>query len=91
MKFGRLFEMADEKDCAKVVTGHYARIEKDEAGGTYRLKRAIDRMKGEIFPARNIKKDEYEPDEENPRPAPPELRISIKTRTIICWVCSCSC
>ncbi|MBO7355707.1 MAG: tRNA 2-thiouridine(34) synthase MnmA [Lachnospiraceae bacterium] len=49
MKFGRLFEMADEKDCAKVVTGHYARIEKDESGGTYRLKRAIDRTKDQTY------------------------------------------
>ena len=49
MKFGRLFEMADEKDCEKVVTGHYARIEFDETSGIYRLKRAMDRTKDQTY------------------------------------------
>ena len=39
MKFGRLFEMAEEQGCEKVVTGHYARIEYDEKQGIYKLKR----------------------------------------------------
>ena len=49
MKFGRLFGMADEKGCEKVVTGHYARIEYDESKKLYRLKRAVDRTKDQTY------------------------------------------
>nr|MCR4846698.1 tRNA 2-thiouridine(34) synthase MnmA [Eubacterium sp.] len=49
MKFGRLFEMADEKGCSKVVTGHYARVEYDESAGIYKLKRAVDQTKDQTY------------------------------------------
>ena len=49
MKFGRLFEMADEQGCEKVVTGHYARIEYDEASKNYKLKRAVDPTKDQTY------------------------------------------
>ena len=49
MKFGRLFEMADEKECSKVVTGHYARVEYDESAGIYKLKRAVDQTKDQTY------------------------------------------
>jgi tRNA-specific 2-thiouridylase len=49
MKFGRLFEMADEQGCEKVVTGHYATVEYDEESGIYRLKRAVDRTKDQTY------------------------------------------
>lgn len=49
MKFGKLFDMADEEGCEKVVTGHYARIEYDEAEGIYRLKRAVDMTKDQTY------------------------------------------
>ena len=39
---------------------------------------AIGRLEGEIFPAENIQKDEYEPDEENPRPAPSEKKTGLR-------------
>ena len=49
MKFGRLFEMADREGCEKVVTGHYAQIEYDEAKGIYKLKRAVDQTKDQTY------------------------------------------
>ena len=49
MKFGRLFEMADEQGCECVVTGHYATVEKDEQTGRYRLRRAKDRKKDQTY------------------------------------------
>lgn len=49
MKFGRLFEMADEKGCEKVVTGHYARVEYDESRKCYRLRRAVDLTKDQTY------------------------------------------
>ena len=49
MKFGRLFEMADEEGCEKVVTGHYANIEYDEKEGLYKLRRAKDVTKDQTY------------------------------------------
>ena len=49
MKFGRLFEMADEEGCEKVVTGHYAIIEWDEKQGVYKLKRGNDKKKDQTY------------------------------------------
>lgn len=49
MKFGRLFEMADEHGCEKIVTGHYATVVYDESGGIYRLKRAVDKTKDQTY------------------------------------------
>ena len=52
MKFGKLFEMAEEEGCEKVVTGHYARVEQgvDEKGNEiFRLKRGVDRTKDQTY------------------------------------------
>ena len=49
MKFGRLFEMADEERCEKVVTGHYANVEYDEKEGLYKLRRAKDVTKDQTY------------------------------------------
>ncbi len=49
MKFGRLFQLADELGCEKVVTGHYARVEKDAETGEYKLKRAVDAAKDQTY------------------------------------------
>lgn len=49
MKFGRLFEMADEEGCEKVVTGHYANVEYDEKEGLYKLRRAKDVTKDQTY------------------------------------------
>ena len=47
MKFGKLFERAQILGCDKVVTGHYARIEKQ--GGQYILKEAVDAKKDQSY------------------------------------------
>ena len=52
MKFGKLFEMAEEEGCEKVVTGHYARVgsTSDESGKEiYFLKRGVDRTKDQTY------------------------------------------
>ena len=49
LKFGLLSELAQELDCHYVVTGHYARIEKDEASGRYLLKKATDESKDQSY------------------------------------------
>ncbi|MCR5227333.1 MAG: tRNA 2-thiouridine(34) synthase MnmA [Eubacterium sp.] len=49
MKFGKLFEMADEESCEKVVTGHYANVEYDETQSRYRLRRAVDLTKDQTY------------------------------------------
>ena len=47
MKFGKLFERANILGCDCVVTGHYARIEKNGAG--YVLKKAVDTTKDQSY------------------------------------------
>jgi tRNA-specific 2-thiouridylase len=47
LKFASLDRMAQSLDCDKVATGHYARVEYDEAAGRYRL-----------FRGRNYDKDQ---------------------------------
>ena len=47
MKFEKLMERADELDCECVVTGHYARIEKE--GDRYLLKKAADPDKDQSY------------------------------------------
>ena len=47
MKFGKLFERAQILGCDKVVTGHYARIEKQ--GEQYILKKAADDKKDQSY------------------------------------------
>ena len=49
MKFGKLFEMADEEGCEKVVTGHYANVEYDETQSRYLLRRAVDLTKDQTY------------------------------------------
>ncbi len=47
MKFGKLFERAQILGCDKIVTGHYARIEKQ--GEQYILKKAADDKKDQSY------------------------------------------
>ncbi len=49
MKFDRLFALADEKGLARVVTGHYARIEFCAETGRYALKKALDETKDQSY------------------------------------------
>ena len=48
MKFEKLFERAQILQCDYVVTGHYARIERDESGN-YLLKKGIDETKDQSY------------------------------------------
>lgn len=49
LKFEKLFYFAWERGLNYIVTGHYARIEKDEASGRYLLKRAADPGKDQSY------------------------------------------
>lgn len=53
LKFGRLYERAEVLGCDYIVTGHYARIEKD-AEGKYLLKRALDESKDQSYVLYNL-------------------------------------
>ncbi|MBP5749415.1 MAG: tRNA 2-thiouridine(34) synthase MnmA [Firmicutes bacterium] len=48
LKFGALLQRADELGCEKIVTGHYARIERDP-DGRYVLKKGIDPSKDQSY------------------------------------------
>lgn len=47
LKFGKLFQRADELGCRFLVTGHYARVE--ERDGRWLLKKAADRTKDQTY------------------------------------------
>ena len=49
MKFGALFEYADQNGCEYIVTGHYARVEYDEKYQRKVLKKAIDQTKDQSY------------------------------------------
>lgn len=49
LKFEKLFLRARELSYDYVVTGHYARIEHDEASGRYLLKKAVDETKDQSY------------------------------------------
>ena len=49
LKFEKLFSRAQELGFDYVVTGHYARIEKDENSGRYILKKAVDNTKDQSY------------------------------------------
>ena len=47
LKFGKLYQRAQELQCDVIVTGHYARIEK--TGDKYLLKKALDESKDQSY------------------------------------------
>jgi tRNA-specific 2-thiouridylase len=49
IKFGALLERAREMDADFIATGHYARIERDEASGRYLLKKGVDSHKDQSY------------------------------------------
>lgn len=49
MKFDKLYQRAKELDCEYIVTGHYARVEKDEATGRFLLKKSINAAKDQSY------------------------------------------
>lgn len=56
IKFGKMFELADEMDAQYIATGHYARIEKDE-NGRPTLKKAKDQSKDQTYMLYNLSED----------------------------------
>ena len=49
LKFSELLRKGEELGCGCVVTGHYARICRDEASGRYLLYRAVDKSKDQSY------------------------------------------
>ena len=49
MKFSRLLEEADRWGLSCVATGHYARVDRDEETGRWRLKKALDAGKDQSY------------------------------------------
>lgn len=49
MKHEKLYYRASELDCNFIVTGHYARIERDKSSGRYLLKKARDLDKDQSY------------------------------------------
>lgn len=49
LKFGKLLQRARELGCDYVVSGHYARVERDSETGRYLLKRAADSAKDQTY------------------------------------------
>ena len=49
LKFGALLQRATELGCDCVVSGHYARTQRDQATGRYLLKRAADQAKDQTY------------------------------------------
>ncbi len=59
LKFGKLFEIADQMGIEKLATGHYARIEKD-SNGLFHLKRAADSAKDQSYFLWGISRDKLD-------------------------------
>jgi len=49
LKFDHLFRRAQDLGCEYVVTGHYARVEYNDATGRYELKKAVDSNKDQSY------------------------------------------
>ena len=49
LKFDRLYRRASELGCDFIVTGHYARIDFDEEGGRYLLKKSLNPAKDQTY------------------------------------------
>ena len=58
MKFGALFEKADELGAEYIVTGHYARTEYDEKYGRIVLKKAVDETKDQSYVLYSLSKEQ---------------------------------
>ena len=58
IKFGSVMRHAVGMGCRWVATGHYARVETDEATGRYLLKRGIDTKKDQAYYLYRLKQDQ---------------------------------
>ncbi|MBR6229910.1 MAG: tRNA 2-thiouridine(34) synthase MnmA [Eubacterium sp.] len=57
LKFDRLLALAREKELNYIVTGHYARIERDETGRCH-LRKAVDRTKDQSYVLFNLTQEQ---------------------------------
>ena len=58
LKFDKLYSRAKELGCDAIVTGHYARIEKDETSGRWLLKKAVDESKDQSYVLYTLSQDQ---------------------------------
>ncbi len=58
LKFGRLIQRADQLGARYIATGHFARLEKDEATGRTLLKRGRDPRKDQSYFLFSLKQDQ---------------------------------
>ncbi len=58
LKFGELLRRARELECGFIVTGHYARIERDEKTGKYLLKKGLDESKDQSYVLYSLTQDQ---------------------------------
>ena len=58
LKFGRLIDRADQLGAEKIATGHFARVEQDEATGRYLLKRGRDEHKDQTYFLFSLRQDQ---------------------------------
>lgn len=49
MKFEKLYERAEILGCERIVTGHYARIDREEKTGRWQMRRALDQTKDQSY------------------------------------------
>ncbi len=54
LKFDKLFSRAEELGCEYIVTGHYARIQRNTETGRYELKKALDENKDQSYVLYNL-------------------------------------
>ncbi len=58
IKFGALYEKLSDLYCDCIVTGHYARVEYDEARGRYLLKKGADETKDQSYVLYNLTREQ---------------------------------
>ena len=58
LKFGRLIDRADQLGADYIATGHFARVEQDEATGRYLLKRGRDEHKDQTYFLFSLRQDQ---------------------------------
>ena len=58
MKFRHLLDWAEEHGMEYVVTGHYARVEQDEATGRFLLKKGLDEGKDQSYVLYNLTQEQ---------------------------------
>lgn len=58
IKFSKMLESANEKNCDYIATGHYVQKEYDEKSGRYLLKKAVDASKDQSYVLYNLTQDQ---------------------------------